>query len=97
MGLGKTVMTIALILARPGRRGSNDSEITKKRRIDSETTTQLKPEGGTLVVCPLSLLSQWKVNFLPFFWLLFLTLNHFHKSCICYLNFVASINDAMPE
>ncbi|PRQ36459.1 putative DNA helicase chromatin remodeling SNF2 family [Rosa chinensis] len=60
MGLGKTVMTIALILARPGRRGSNDIEITKKRKIDSDTTAPLKPKGGTLVVCPLSLLSQWK-------------------------------------
>lgn len=62
MGLGKTVMTIALILARPGRKGSNDIEITKKRKIDSDTTTPSKPKGGTLVVCPLSLLSQWKVN-----------------------------------
>ncbi|XP_004297995.1 PREDICTED: putative SWI/SNF-related matrix-associated actin-dependent regulator of chromatin subfamily A member 3-like 3-like [Fragaria vesca subsp. vesca] len=60
MGLGKTVMTIALILARPGRKGSNDIEITKKRKIDSDTTTPSKPKGGTLVVCPLSLLSQWK-------------------------------------
>ncbi|KAK9931068.1 hypothetical protein M0R45_018364 [Rubus argutus] len=60
MGLGKTVMTIALILARPGRRGSNETEITKKRKIESDTTTPLKPKGGTLVVCPLSLLSQWK-------------------------------------
>ncbi|KAM5553080.1 hypothetical protein ABKV19_025346 [Rosa sericea] len=46
MGLGKTVMTIALILARP-RRGNSDSiEIT------------LKPRGGTLVVCPSVL--KWK-------------------------------------
>ncbi|XP_050373308.1 DNA repair protein RAD5B [Argentina anserina] len=60
MGLGKTVMTIALILARPGRRGSNEVETTKKRKIDSDTTTSSKPKGGTLVVCPLSLLSQWK-------------------------------------
>lgn len=94
MGLGKTVMTIALILARPGRRGSNDTEITKKRKIDSDTTTPLKPKGGTLVVCPLSLLSQWKVNFLPLF---FVVVFDIHKSCICYLNFVASINGSMPE
>ncbi|PRQ36456.1 putative DNA helicase chromatin remodeling SNF2 family [Rosa chinensis] len=52
MGLGKTVMTIALILARP-RRGNSDSiEITKKRKIDQDTMTTLKPKGGTLVVCP---------------------------------------------
>lgn len=63
MGLGKTVMTIALILARPGRRSSESTEITK-RRIDTDTSTPLKPRGGTLVVCPMSLLSQWKVNLL---------------------------------
>ncbi|BFG14081.1 hypothetical protein CerSpe_003540 [Prunus speciosa] len=60
MGLGKTVMTIALILARPGRRSSNSIEIAKRRRIDSDTSTPFKPRGGTLVVCPMSLLSQWK-------------------------------------
>ncbi|PRQ36431.1 putative DNA helicase chromatin remodeling SNF2 family [Rosa chinensis] len=58
MGLGKTVMTIALILARP-RRGNSDSiEITKKRKIDQDTMTTLKPKGGTLVVCPSVL--KWK-------------------------------------
>ncbi|PQM40972.1 putative SWI/SNF-related matrix-associated actin-dependent regulator of chromatin subfamily A member 3-like 3 [Prunus yedoensis var. nudiflora] len=60
MGLGKTVMTIALILARPVRRSSNSIEIAKRRRIDSDTSTPFKPRGGTLVVCPMSLLSQWK-------------------------------------
>ncbi|BBG92463.1 Helicase protein with RING/U-box domain, partial [Prunus dulcis] len=59
MGLGKTVMTIALILATPGR-SSNSIEIAKRRRIDSDTSTPFKPRGGTLVVCPMSLLSQWK-------------------------------------
>ncbi|CAI0559180.1 unnamed protein product [Linum tenue] len=38
MGLGKTVMTIALLLAKPGRR----------------------PRGGTLIICPMALLHQWK-------------------------------------
>ncbi|XP_040374414.1 DNA repair protein RAD5B isoform X4 [Rosa chinensis] len=58
MGLGKTEMTIALILARP-RRGNSDSiEITKKRKIDPDTVTTLKPKGGTLVVCPSVL--KWK-------------------------------------
>lgn len=64
MGLGKTVMTIALILARPVRKSSESTEITKRRRIDTDTSTPLKPRGGTLVVCPMSLLSQWKVNLL---------------------------------
>ncbi|KAM0963219.1 hypothetical protein ACFX15_021781 [Malus domestica] len=60
MGLGKTVMTIALILARPVRKSSESTEITKRRRMDTDTSTPLKPRGGTLVVCPMSLLSQWK-------------------------------------
>ncbi|PRQ36424.1 putative calcium/calmodulin-dependent protein kinase chromatin remodeling SNF2 family [Rosa chinensis] len=59
MGLGKTVMTIALIIARPSREGSKNIEITK-RQIDSHRSTPWKPKGGTLVVCPESFLSQWK-------------------------------------
>ncbi|CAI0383903.1 unnamed protein product [Linum tenue] len=43
MGLGKTVMTIALLLARPGR-GSVVG----------------RPRGGTLIICPMALLHQWK-------------------------------------
>lgn len=54
MGLGKTVMTIALILAKPGRESS--------RKKNSAIDGAYKPKGGTLVVCPLSLLSQWKVS-----------------------------------
>ncbi|KAM5550268.1 hypothetical protein ABKV19_027669 [Rosa sericea] len=59
MGLGKTVMTIALIIARPSRESSENIEITK-RQIDSHRSTPWKPKGGTLVVCPESFLSQWK-------------------------------------
>lgn len=65
MGLGKTVMTIALILARPGRgnpdnapNGFEDERITQKA---AETKAQPKPKGGTLIVCPMALLGQWKV------------------------------------
>ncbi|XP_015580945.2 DNA repair protein RAD5B isoform X2 [Ricinus communis] len=50
MGLGKTVMTISLILARPGK-GSIDSQ---------ESTNTKKAKGGTLIVCPMALLGQWK-------------------------------------
>lgn len=71
MGLGKTVMTIALILARPGRGssdvqkgltdGANDSEEFEET-YDSHTKESLKVKGGTLIVCPMALLSQWKVR-----------------------------------
>lgn len=74
MGLGKTVMTIALILARPSRWSSgiqkplteaaDDTEHTEEINY-SHTMTSLKVEGGTLIVCPMALLSQWKVR--PYF------------------------------
>lgn len=51
MGLGKTVMTIALILSRPGR-GSSEYQNAGSRRA----------KGGTLIICPMALLSQWKVR-----------------------------------
>ncbi|KAK7393670.1 hypothetical protein VNO78_22233 [Psophocarpus tetragonolobus] len=65
MGLGKTVMTIALILSNPGRGNSesmdvengDDNVITSKRK---NVNTSNKFEGGTLIVCPMALLGQWK-------------------------------------
>ncbi|MCI17879.1 SWI/SNF-related matrix-associated actin-dependent regulator of chromatin subfamily A member 3-like 3-like, partial [Trifolium medium] len=68
MGLGKTVMTIALILSNPGRMKSDDSDAesiydnilsTKRRNVNPYNV-----EGGTLIVCPMALLGQWKVRFL---------------------------------
>ncbi|KAF3591047.1 hypothetical protein DY000_02024287 [Brassica cretica] len=68
MGLGKTVMTIALILARPGR-GNPEIEDdlaadvngdTPKRKKSHKALTCVKAKGGTLIVCPMALLSQWK-------------------------------------
>ncbi|KAK6138892.1 hypothetical protein DH2020_027366 [Rehmannia glutinosa] len=67
MGLGKTVMTIALILARRGRGILEDqnvvideenSQCKKNSRWNTEALR--KPKGGTLIVCPMALLSQWK-------------------------------------
>ncbi|KAL8515725.1 hypothetical protein ACS0TY_014417 [Phlomoides rotata] len=67
MGLGKTVMTIALILARNGRGIQDDQQeeaeesMTEYIRNRKRTSvTMRKPKGGTLVVCPMALLSQWK-------------------------------------
>ncbi|CAK9134605.1 unnamed protein product [Ilex paraguariensis] len=69
MGLGKTVMTIALILARPGRGSLNsqnilieaadDTEYIKRKKKDSDAQVPLKVKGGTLIVCPMALLGQW--------------------------------------
>ncbi|KAL5066925.1 hypothetical protein RYX36_017812 [Vicia faba] len=65
MGLGKTVMTIALILSNPGRVKSEDTDAenpydnifsTKRRNINPLHNV----EGGTLIVCPMALLGQWK-------------------------------------
>ncbi|PWA38660.1 DNA/RNA helicase protein [Artemisia annua] len=56
MGLGKTVMTISLILARPGK---GTAEIENGNENESTKASQ-RPRGGTLIVCPMALLSQWK-------------------------------------
>lgn len=70
MGLGKTVMTIALILksprqGRPDDQGlvKNAADSTKIIRKDSQMNATFKPKGGTLIICPMALLSQWKVTF----------------------------------
>ncbi|CAL5337466.1 unnamed protein product [Camellia sinensis] len=69
MGLGKTVMTIALILARPGRGSSHDQKLVSgaadeteciKKKKESSDTISSKVKGGTLIICPMALLSQWK-------------------------------------
>lgn len=57
MGLGKTVMTIALILARKGRGIQEDQAIA-----EDITNRRRKQKGGTLIICPMALLSQWKVS-----------------------------------
>lgn len=53
MGLGKTVMTIALIHARLGRGIPGNDGYEPK-------TGSSRARGGTLIVCPMALLSQWK-------------------------------------
>ncbi|CAA7057378.1 unnamed protein product [Microthlaspi erraticum] len=71
MGLGKTVMTIALILARPGRgnpeieddigpAGDVTADKPKRKENHHRALTIVKAKGGTLIVCPMALLSQWK-------------------------------------
>lgn len=68
MGLGKTVMTIALILTKPGASGLNCQkaghveEVIPTRANDSCPRSLNKVRGGTLIVCPMALLGQWKVR-----------------------------------
>ncbi|PKU74958.1 DNA repair protein RAD5B [Dendrobium catenatum] len=63
MGLGKTVMTIALILANPSRAAPDDEDTdveawNESARNLNKGSPSLK--GGTLIVCPMALLGQWK-------------------------------------
>ncbi|GAV82378.1 SNF2_N domain-containing protein/Helicase_C domain-containing protein/HIRAN domain-containing protein/zf-C3HC4_2 domain-containing protein [Cephalotus follicularis] len=63
MGLGKTVMTIALILARRGKGISENQELVNGNTIkkkDAHINGRPKVKGGTLIVCPMALLGQWK-------------------------------------
>lgn len=86
MGLGKTIMTIALLLAETGKgclSTSSASQVAdeaskinasdqfgnafKKSTSISRFSKLLKPKtaltgGGNLIVCPMTLLSQWKVT-----------------------------------
>eukprot|EP00897_Mesotaenium_endlicherianum_P004514 jgi/Mesen1/4090/ME000214S03273 len=58
MGLGKTVMAISLLLARNGRGAQEPGAAAAAGAgADSEALA-----GGTLIVCPMTLLSQWKAE-----------------------------------
>lgn len=61
MGLGKTVQTIGLIMSNPpeGRDG-------KKRYPYKKPTTQIQPPRCTLIVSPVSVMSNWKMEFNKF-------------------------------
>ncbi|KAF5819755.1 putative DNA helicase chromatin remodeling SNF2 family [Helianthus annuus] len=78
MGLGKTIMTISLLLAHTERGGSLDSEnnevgnssdqsssspkkLTKFSGFDKlKKQKQLLIGGGNLIICPMTLIGQWK-------------------------------------
>lgn len=113
MGLGKTIMTISLLLANSERDSSSSSKFSSQPLSqDGEangTLNQLtRPlekasnlsgfdnlmkqnknhkivvNGGNLIICPMTLLGQWKVFVLPFcyiLWLVFvrLTLSPFYS------------------
>lgn len=78
MGLGKTVMTISVIISNPGRGGVptdpvvsgppdtlqvSESQVGKLSPVVEMKKKQIGPRkgGGTLIVCPMTLLGQWKV------------------------------------
>lgn len=55
MGLGKTLTMISLLLkTREAEKHNSDSSDTENAPARSA-----KPKGGTLVVCPASLINQW--------------------------------------
>ncbi|XP_076632722.1 transcription termination factor lodestar isoform X2 [Colletes latitarsis] len=56
MGLGKTLTMISLIIA--AKKAKDAAESSDDEWVDKKTT--LRHKGGTLVVCPASLLSQWE-------------------------------------
>ncbi|XP_057771357.1 LOW QUALITY PROTEIN: DNA repair protein RAD5B [Salvia miltiorrhiza] len=66
MGLGKTVMTIALILSRRGHGIPDDQKVVADGGSNDINNSQRssnslrRKKGGTLIVCPMALLSQWK-------------------------------------
>ncbi|XP_076946038.1 DNA repair protein RAD5A-like [Bidens hawaiensis] len=74
MGLGKTIMTISLLLAHTERGGSLDSEnkeasdqspkkLTKFSGFDKlKKQKQLLIGGGNLIICPMTLIGQWKAE-----------------------------------
>ncbi|XP_076960860.1 DNA repair protein RAD5A-like [Bidens hawaiensis] len=74
MGLGKTIMTISLLLAHTERGGSLDCEnkevsdqspkkLTKFSSFDKlKKQKQLLIGGGNLIICPMTLIGQWKAE-----------------------------------
>ncbi|XP_038894922.1 DNA repair protein RAD5A [Benincasa hispida] len=84
MGLGKTIMTISLLLAHSERGGVSNSQLTRSSiegdegNIDQSLNSLKKAKitgfeklsqqrntlasGGNLIICPMTLLGQWKAE-----------------------------------
>lgn len=87
MGLGKTIMTISLLLSHSERGGSSTASTSQSSNDNCESSfcsekspipPKKKPKftgfeklmkqkeplfgGGNLIICPMTLISQWKVQ-----------------------------------
>ncbi|CAK7329279.1 unnamed protein product [Dovyalis caffra] len=86
MGLGKTIMTISLLLTHSGKGGSSNSQSgsqpctgggssdnsdqlpnqltksTKSSGFDKLKQKKMLVNGGNLIICPVTLLGQWKAE-----------------------------------
>ncbi|XP_028777137.1 DNA repair protein RAD5A-like, partial [Neltuma alba] len=87
MGLGKTIMTIALLVAHSGTGGSSSSQLMDQPLSESEVNDMVQnssnvpkkankfssfdklrkqrnalTNGGSLIICPMTLLGQWKAE-----------------------------------
>nr|GLL47480.1 putative SWI/SNF-related matrix-associated actin-dependent regulator of chromatin subfamily A member 3-like 3 isoform X1 [Ipomoea trifida] len=60
MGLGKTVTSIALILARLGKGIPDNQELAEDMAITQHSRNRRIKGGTLLIVCPMALLGQWK-------------------------------------
>ncbi|XP_076670956.1 transcription termination factor lodestar [Andrena cerasifolii] len=60
MGLGKTLTMISLIIATIAKKKSKGMMDDESDEEWADYKTPLRHKGGTLVVCPASLLSQWE-------------------------------------
>lgn len=92
MGLGKTIMTIALLLAHSEKGLLASSQSTSQHYHESSEISSISDQspdlskkaakfsgfhklkkqentltsGGNLIICPMTLLGQWKVAIFPF-------------------------------
>lgn len=109
MGLGKTIMTISLLLAHSERGGVSNSQLTRPsiEGDDGSMDQSLNPlkkakitgfekllqqrntlaSGGNLIICPMTLLGQWKVfisviQLTHIAYLNFHNFKLFHGSCL---------------